>query len=74
LLVLSKSCRGWVAEGAYTSAPGQAHYIEVEGQTVQVVGLHDLQRDPTGFLAELEEAILEEVGAFVVSEGLLDDD
>jgi len=40
---------------------------------VGVTGLSPFPSDPTGFLAECEEAILDEIGEIVVSGGLLDD-
>jgi hypothetical protein len=45
--------------------------LNVAGQMVGISGLSPLPADPTGFLAECEEAILAEISEYVVKEGLL---
>ena len=47
--------------------------LNVAGEMVGVTGLSPFPSDPTGFLAECEEAIFDEIGEIVVSGGLLDD-
>ena len=64
----------------YTPSPGPDRFIEVDGQTVRVMGLPTLpplirtefaKESEPGVAAECEKAILEEIAEIVKSEGLI---